>query len=143
MRGENYRIKQMKKKINISSAFMLLVLISACSTGPLKGTWQYDGGIYNGREQKASTEFQMQRIYAADTYEAFMNEENQSPVLYNSGIYEIKGDSVLITSKFSSRPSQNTDVTIAYKFIIDKDKLTINGVLPNGMIVEEYWKKIK
>jgi hypothetical protein len=85
----------------------------------------------------------MHRTYADDTYEAFMLEGNNSPELYNSGIYQIKGDSVLITSKFSSRPSQNTDVTIAYKFTVDQDKLTINGVLPNGMIVEEYWKKIK
>jgi len=133
----------MKKFFNVSFALMCLVLISSCSTGPLKGTWQYDGGVYDGRSQKASTEFQMQRIYNADTYEAFMLEGNNPPELYNSGIYEIKGDSLFITSKFSSRPSQNTDVTIAYKFAINIDKLTINGVLPNGMIVEEYWKRIK
>ncbi|MDP3468195.1 MAG: hypothetical protein Q8S11_07655 [Daejeonella sp.] len=133
----------MKKFFNVSFALMCLVLIPSCSTGPLKGTWQYDGGVYDGRSQKASTEFQMQRIYNADTYEAFMLEGNNPPELYNSGIYEIKGDSLFITSKFSSRPSQNTDVTIAYKFAIDIDKLTINGVLPNGMIVEEYWKRIK
>jgi hypothetical protein len=72
-----------------------------------------------------------------------MMEGNNPPTLYNSGIYIINGDSVLITSKFSSRPSQNTDVTIVYKFAVDKDKLTINGILPNGMIVEEYWKKVK
>jgi hypothetical protein len=62
--------------------------------------------------------------------------------LYNSGIYEVRGDTLLITSKFSSRPSQNTDLTINYKFNIKKEKLTINGVLPNGMIVEEYWKRV-
>ena len=118
-------------------------MISSCSTSPLKGKWEYDGGIYNGRSQKASVEFLMQRTYTAETYEAFMLEGNNPPELYNSGIYEIKGDSVLITSTFSSRPSQNTDVTIAYKFTVDQDKLTINGVLPNGMIVEEYWKRIK
>jgi len=133
----------MKKFFNVSFALMCLVLISSCSTGPMKGTWQYDGGVYDGRSQNASTEFQMQRIYNADTYEAFMLEGNNPPELYNSGIYEIKGDSLFITSKFSSRPSQNTDVTIAYKFAINIDKLTINGVLPNGMIVEEYWKRIK
>jgi len=133
----------MKKLFNISSALLCMVLISSCSSSPLKGAWAYDGGIYNGRSQKASAEFQMQRTYSADTYEAFMLEGNNPPELYNSGIYEIKGDSILITSKFSSRPSQNTDVRIGYKFAVDKNKLTINGVLPNGMIVEEYWKKIK
>jgi hypothetical protein len=133
----------MKNFFTISSALLCLVLISSCSKGPLKGTWQYDGGVYNGRSQKASNEFLMQRTYASDTYEAFMLEGNNSPELYNSGVYQIKGDSVLITSKFSSRPSQNTDVTISYKFTVDQDKLTINGTLPNGMIVEEYWKRIK
>lgn len=120
-----------------------MIIISSCSSGPLNGTWQYDGGIYNGRSQKASSDFLMQRTYSKDKYEAFMLEENREPELYNSGIYEIKGDSLLITSKFSSRPSQNTDVTIAYKFSVNDNQLTINGVLPNGMIVEEYWKKVK
>ncbi len=133
----------MEKLFKISSALLCLILISSCSNSPLKGKWQYDGGIYDGRTQKASNEFQMQRTYAADTYEAYMLEGNNSPELYNSGVYVINRDSLLITSKFSSRPSQNTDVTIAYKFIVDQDKLTINGVLPNGMIVEEYWKRIK
>ena len=58
-------------------------------------------------------------------------------------MYEIKGDSLFITSNFSSRPSQNTAVTIAYKFAVDQDKLIISGILPNGMIVEEYWKRVK
>lgn len=124
-------------------AGMCLILLSACSSSLLKGTWQYDGGIYNGRPQKASPGFQMQRSYASDTYEAFMLEGIAEPELYNSGIYEIKGDSLLITSKFSSRPSQNTDVTIAYKFKVENGKLTTNGILPNGMVVEEYWKKVK
>jgi hypothetical protein len=48
----------------------------------------------------------------------------------------------MITSKFSSRPSQNTDQTIIYNFVIDQNSLTIKGVLPNGMVVEEYWKKV-
>ena len=133
----------MKKLFNISSSILGLAILASCSSNPLKGTWQYDGGIYNGKSQKASTEFQMQRTYASNTYEAFMLEENTAPELYNSGIYEVKGDSLFITSKFSSRPSQNTDLTIAYKYSINKDKLTINGVLPNGMIVEEYWNKIQ
>lgn len=132
----------MKKLFNISSSIFCLALITSCSSSPFKGTWQYDGGTYNGKSQKASTEFQMQRTYDSKTYEAFMIEANNPPELYNSGIFEVKGDSLLITSKFSSRPSQNTDITIAYKYTINKDKLTINGVLPNGMIVEEYWNKI-
>ena len=133
----------MKKLFNISSSILCLALIASCSSNPFKGTWEYDGGIYDGKAQKASAEFQMHRTYASNTYEAFMVEANNPPELYNSGVYEVKGDSLLITSKFSSRPSQNTDLTIAYKYSIIKDKLIINGVLPNGMVVEEYWNKIK
>lgn len=133
----------MKDLIKICFSGLCLILITSCSSSPIKGTWQYDGGIYNGRPQKASPDFQMHRTYAKDTYEAFMLEGSAAPELYNSGIYEIKGDSLLITSKFSSRPSQNTDVMIGYKYLIEKEKLTIKGILPNGMIVEEYWKKTK
>ena len=120
-----------------------IIIISSCSKNPIIGTWQYDGGLYNGREQKASPDFQMQRTYTGNTFEAFLIEGSAEPELYNSGIFVIKNDTLLITSKFSSRPSQNTDVTIIYKYVIDQNRLTIKGVLPNGMIVEEYWKKVK
>ena len=132
----------MKLFLNFKLILLSLVILSSCSKNPLIGTWQYDGGVYNGREQKASSDFKMQRTYEDNTYEAFMIEGSVKPELYNSGIYEVNGDTLLITSKFSSRPSQNTDLTINYKFNIKKEKLTINGVLPNGMIVEEYWKRV-
>jgi hypothetical protein len=121
---------------------IILFVLSSCSNNPLEGTWQYNGGLYNGREQKASPNFNMQRTYSEKSYEAFKIEDFIEPELYNSGIYEVQGDTLLITSKFSSRPSQNTDLTIRYKFKIENNKLTINGVLPNGMVVEEYWKKV-
>ena len=133
----------MKNLVKNSLVLLCAILVSGCSSNQFKGTWQYDGGKYNGKPQNASPEFKMQRTYSADTYDAYLLEGGAEPELYNSGIYEIKGDSILITSKFSSQPSQNTDVTIAYKFQLDKDKLTTSGVLPNGMVVEEYWKKIK
>jgi hypothetical protein len=107
----------------------------------LEGTWQYNGGVYNGRQQKASPDFKMQRTYSANSYEAYKIEGSSNQELYNSGVYQIHGDTLSIISKFSSRPSQNTDITINYKFKINGDKLTINGILPNGMIVEEYWIK--
>lgn len=132
----------MKLLLNFKLIILSVVVLSSCSKNPLIGTWQYDGGVYNGREQKASSDFKMQRTYEDNTYEAFMIEGSVKPELYNSGIYEVHGDTLLITSKFSSRPSQNTDLTINYKFNIKKEKLTINGVLPNGMIVEEYWKRM-
>lgn len=133
----------MKTFIIRSFAGLYLVIIAGCSSNAVEGKWQYDGGIYNGKARNAATEFLMQRTYTSDTYEAYLLEGQAEPELYNSGSYEIKGDSILITSKFSSQPSQNENVTIAYKFKTDGGKLTTNGVLPNGMVVEEYWKKVE
>lgn len=133
------------KNLLLKSSFagLYLILMTGCKSNPLEGTWQYDGGIYNGKFQKASPDFKMQRTYSSNTYEAFFLEGEAEPELYTSGIYEIKGDSIFITSKFSSQPSQTTDVTINYKFKVDKQKLTTNGIMPNGMVIEEYWKKVK
>lgn len=133
----------MKLLITSSFAALVLILIVGCSSNGLEGKWQYDGGIYNGKARNAATEFLMQRTYKADTYEAFLLEGEAKPELYNSGKYEIKGDSILITSTFSAQPSQNDNMTVAYKFKLEGDKMTTNGVLPNGMIVEEYWKRVK
>lgn len=132
----------MKKLKSLLFFSLVLFLFSSCSNNPLRGTWQYNGGLYNGREQKAPTDIKMQRTYSSDSYEAFLIETSKNPELYNSGIYKIVGDTLFITSKFSSRPSQNTDVTIKYNFKVANDKLLINGVLPNGMQVEEYWIKV-
>ena len=132
----------MKPLITGSLAVLILLLISGCSSNAVEGKWQYDGGIYNGKARNAATEFLMQRTYKSNTYEAFLLEGQAEPELYNSGTYEIKRDSILITSKFSTQPSQNDNVTIGYKFKTEGDKLTTSGVLPNGMVVEEYWKKV-
>jgi hypothetical protein len=131
----------MKYLIKLNLLVLLLLSLSSCTKNPLEGTWQYAGGVYNGRQQKASPDFKMQRTYSANSYEAYKIEGASNQELYNSGVYEIHADTLSIISKFSSRPSQNIDITINYKFKINGDKLTINGILPNGMIVEEYWIK--
>lgn len=132
----------MDKKLIIGS--ILIILITGCtSSGSLKGTWQYDGGVYNGKPQKASKDFKMQREYSDEQYNAFMLQTGSQPVKYASGKYELTSDSLLVTGEFSSQPSQLVGKTIAYKYTLKDDKLTINGKLPNGMVVEEYWKKVK
>lgn len=123
-------------------AGLYLILMTGCKSNPIEGKWQYDGGIYNGKSQKASPDYKMQRTYSTNTYEAFLIDGVAEPELYTSGIYEIKGDSIFITSKFSSQPSQTTDITINYKFKVVNKKLTTNGIMPNGMVVEEYWRKV-
>jgi hypothetical protein len=131
----------MKYIIKLNLYILFLLSLSSCTKNPLEGTWQYNGGVYNGRQQKASPEFKLQRTYSANSYEAYKIEGTSNQELYNSGVYEIHADTLSIISKFSSRPSQNTDLVINYTFKIKGNKLTINGIMPNGMIVEEYWNK--
>ena len=133
----------MKSLLTGSLAVLILLLFSGCSSNAVEGKWQCDGGIYNGKARNAANEFLMQRTYKSNTYEAFLLEGQAKPELYNSGTYEIKKDSISITSKFSTQPSQNDNVTIAYKFKAEGNRLTTSGVLPNGMVVEEYWKKVE
>lgn len=134
----------MKHKKVVSGFIAIFILIQlACSNKTIQGTWQYDGGIYNGKAQSASPDFKMQRSYTANMYEAFMTDGDTRPEKYASGKFEIKGDSLLLTSEYSSQPSQLVGKTIVYKLKLDKDKLTIKGTLPNGMLVEEYWKRVK
>ncbi len=135
------------KKQNLTIAILAIIILmqTACSSNSFTGTWQYDGGIYDAKPQAASADFKMQRTYTTNKYEAFVIEGENQPKKYGSGRYEIKGDTFLVTSEYSAQPSQLVGKTIAYKFKIDQDqdKLTIKGTLPNGMKVEEYWKKIK
>ena len=130
-------------KTTIGLFGILLLMQVGCSPSSFKGTWQYDGGIYNDKLQQASPDFKMQRTYTSDKYEAFILEEGLEPEKYGTGRYEIKGDSFLVTSEYSLQPSQLVGKTISYKYKLENDKLTLNGVLPSGMKVEEYWKKIK
>ena len=134
----------MNKKSTIHLLLGIIILLqTACSSNSFKGTWQYDGGIYNGKPQAASADFKMQRTYTTDKYEAFIIEGSNEPQKYGAGTYKVKGDNFLVTSEYSNQPSQTVGKTITYKFKIDHDKLTIKGTLPNGMKVEEYWKKVK
>ncbi|MBC7746236.1 MAG: hypothetical protein H7096_14175 [Flavobacterium sp.] len=134
----------MKKLLISKSIFgIFIIFLVACSSNPMKGTWQYDGGIYNDKQQNASADFKMNRTYSADKYEAFILEEGVKTEKYASGRYEMKGDSFLVTSEYSLQPSQTIGKTIGYKYKLEKNRLTLNGILPNGMKVEEYWKKIK
>ena len=125
-------------------AIVLVVasLAGACSSGPIQGTWQYDGGIYNGNPRPAASDFRMVRTYTADSYEGHLI-EGDTETRYTAGTYEIRNDSVYLTSTFSNQPSQLLGKSQAYHFKIEDYRLTISGFLPNGMQVEEYWKKIR
>jgi hypothetical protein len=125
-----------------------LLLILCCSsfiqTGDgLKGTYEFKGGIYNGKKEGAPAEYKLQRKYKADNFDAFLLEKGEKPQKYQSGKYELKPDSCFETETYSAQPSKLTGVTLKYHYILRNDTLIFQGILPTGMVVEEYWKKVK
>jgi hypothetical protein len=123
-----------------------MVYIIASSFQPvrsLKGTWEFAGGIYNGKKEGAPTEYSLQKKYKSGHYEAFTVEKDSVPEKYEAGDYTIKGDTCIDTETFCSQPSKITNIPIHYFFTVKNDTLTLKGTLPTGMQVEEYWKKIK
>lgn len=125
-----------------STIFVMALLFTACSSDKLEGKWQYDGGIYNDKPKEAAPDFVLQRTYTKDKYEAHTIENGVQGEKYAGGDYKIVGDSLFLTGTFSSQASQLVGITQKYQFKIEGKKLTTRGVLPNGMKVEEYWKKV-
>jgi hypothetical protein len=120
-----------------------LILCSFQSPATLKGTYQFVGGIYDGRKEGAPTDYALHRKYDASHYQAFLIEKGYKPEKYEAGNYVIKGDTCVDTETFSSQPSKITNIPISYLIALKNDTLTFRGTLPTGMKVEEYWKKIK
>ena len=131
----------MKKMIFAMAA--LLVFSSFAQVSSLKGTWQYAGGISNGKKYAAPDGFAQQRKYIKDKFEAFLLEKGEKPVRYEAGNYSLKKDSCFETQTYSLEPSVLTGKTIRYHYIVKNDTLFLKGKLPNGIEVEDYWKKVK
>jgi hypothetical protein len=109
----------------------------------LKGNWQYLGGIYNGKKDGPPKEYTLQRRYDNAQYEAFALQKGYEPEKYEAGFYTLKGDTCIETETFSSQASKLKDIPIHFFFEIRNDTLIFKGTLPSGMVVEEYWKKLK
>ena len=130
------------KKLAI--ALIVTVLFSSfAGTKPLTGTWEFKGGIYNGKKEGATVGYVLQKKYTAGAFECFMVEKGSKPQKYQAGIYKIDDKIYTETETFSSQESQVTGKPIKYQYTISHDTLTIRGTLPTGMKVEEYWKKVK
>ncbi|HXI00196.1 MAG TPA: hypothetical protein VNI52_07985 [Sphingobacteriaceae bacterium] len=132
----------MNKKPSYLTILALSIIFTSCSSNQLEGKWQYDGGIYNGKPKAAAPDFVLQRTYTNDKYEAHTVEAGVQGEKYAGGDYKIDGDSLLLTGTFSSQVSQLVGITQRYEFKLEGGKLTTKGILPNGMNVEEYWKKV-
>lgn len=130
----------MKKLI---AAIIILGCCSFLAPPTLKGTWTFQGGIYNGKKEGPPTEYILQRKYEADKFDAYVIEDGSEAQKYQSGNYQLKNDTCLETETYSIQPSRLTGITVHYHYVIRHDSLILQGTLPTGMVVEEYWKKSK
>jgi len=123
--------------------FTALTLFSFTSPVTLKGTWQFAGGIYNGKKESAPEGYALHRKYTTTSYQAFVIEKGVKPEKYETGNYSLKGDTCVDTETFCSQPSTITNIPIRYLYTLRHDTLTLKGTLPTGMRVEEYWTRIR
>ena|SRR6202012_1044777 len=109
----------------------------------LKGTWQFVGGIYNGKKEGAPVGYTLQRKYDDQHFEAFITDSTNNPEKYEAGDYRLNGDTCIETETYSSQPSKLIGLHVPYLYAIRNDTLILSTTLPSGMTVEEYWKKTK
>jgi len=126
-----------------SPIFLVFALSSIVTTKTLKGTWQFAGGIYNGKKEGAPEGYALHRKYTSKNYQAFVIEKGVKPEKYEAGNYTLSGDTCIDTETFCSQPSQITNIPIPYLYTLSNDTLTLRGTLPTGMQVEEYWTRVK
>ena len=123
----------------------LIVITICCSfliKGSLKGTWEYEGGIYNGKPQGPTKEYTLQRKYDDTEFQSFVIAKDEQPEKYEAGNYHLNNDTCFETQTFSIQPSKTTGKTLKYLYKIVNDTLVLRGSLPSGMTVIEYWKKL-
>ncbi|PJJ79058.1 hypothetical protein [Mucilaginibacter auburnensis] len=128
---------------SLSVIITVLVLSSFVKISSLKGTWQYAGGMSGGKFYSAPKDYSQQRVYTKDKFEAFLLEKGEKPLKYESGDYSLTADSCFETQTYSLQPSFLTGKLIHYSYTIKNDTLFLKGKLPNGIEVEDFWKKVK
>nr|WP_294943831.1 hypothetical protein [uncultured Mucilaginibacter sp.] len=134
----------MAKKIWFLSLSLLVVFVAFRPFATLEGTYEYAGGIYNGKTESASKEYKLQRRYNDEEYESTFIETGQDTVVYEQGKYKLTNDTTCLeTQTYSKQPSKTLNITVPYVYVISHDTLTFTGKLPNGTAVQEYWKKVK
>src|ERR1700712_4652620 len=118
---------------------IIIIALSLCAfqnPKTLKGTWEFVGGIYNGKKEGATTDYSLQRKYNATHYEAFVVEKGTKPEKFEAGDYAMKNDTLTDIETYSKQQSDITNTPIHYRYSVKNDTLTIKGKLPSGMQVE-------
>jgi len=110
---------------------------------PLKGTWEYRGGVVNGKIDSASTAYSLQRVYDESHYKAVVKEKGEKDVVYEKGDYKLEADTCFETQTYSLQSSELLNKTVKYTYTISNDTLKLFTVLPNGNNIEDHWVKIK
>jgi hypothetical protein len=131
----------MQKLLVVS--FVLFAFLSPQKDKTLKGTWEYRGGMFNGKLSPAPKGYSEQRRYTDKGFEAYLLEKGQKPVKYEAGNYALKSDTCLETQTYCLQSQKMIGITIHYLYHIKNDTLFLNATLPNGARVEDYWKKVK
>src|SRR6185312_9469121 len=113
--GENIIFTQKRDQLglmkNTAAALLLIVVVSSFApVQTLKGTWQFAGGVYNGKREGATKKYALQRKYSDSQFDAFVVENGSKPEKYQSGYYILKGDSCIETETFCSQPYKLTGV---------------------------------
>ena len=62
---------------------------------------------------------------------------------YESGNYALNIDTCLETQTYCMQAQNMIGITVHYAYQMRKDTLVLKGKLPNGILVEDYWKKVK
>ncbi|GAA3964843.1 hypothetical protein [Mucilaginibacter dorajii] len=125
----------------------VLIVAVLCSfnngDAPLKGVWEYRGGLFNGKIDTASAGYILQRTYDKQHYKAIVKEKGEANVIYEKGDYVLRGDTCFETQTYSLQPSNLLNKTVKYTYIISNDTLKLLSILPNGNKVEDHWVRIK
>jgi hypothetical protein len=135
---------QLKNILKFTALCFLFVVVTAFQPAPtLTGTWQYVGGIYNGKKEGPPAKYMLQRKYNALHHDAFVLEKGYPPTKYETGNYTLKGDTCTDTQTWCSQPSKITNIPIHYFYTLKNDTVTFKATLPTGMKVEEYWRRVR
>jgi hypothetical protein len=122
---------------------LLVILTSFREVKSLKGTWQYCGGKFNNKPSAAPEGYTQLRKYTDTQFDAFLLEKGEKDVKYESGNYNLKGDTCLETQTYSMQESKLLNVTVHYLYKLQHDTLVLSATLPSGAISEDYWKRVK
>jgi len=133
----------MKKIVLTQAIIASIYLISFTEVISLKGTWQYNGGVSNGKAEGPPTQYTLQRKYTDKDFSAYVLEKGSKPEKYEAGTYILKGDTCFETCTFNSQTPQAIGKTVAYIFSVKDGIIHLMATLPGGTVVDDQWKKIK